>query len=119
MFGNDSRLRPQSGIEKLPGPGQYSNELPATLNKYRNNSGFRFSKEKKCEYKIPKDIPGPSEYMTKENFNTLGGKFGREAKLRLTFDNEIPGPGCYDIPHSIPSVPKHNYPQSEKRKIAL
>ena len=97
--------------KEVPGPGTYEPHLDGT------QICFKQAKEKRLrDYNTP--VPGPGQYNYDPNlWNKHYPKFGSGHKQENK--SSTVAPGTYNIPHSIPDVPKYNYPGNEKRKIRL
>ena len=81
-----------------PGPGTYGYAEPAHT---RSNVAIGTAKRGKMQ---KQDVPGPGNY---NSYTTLSGPkfgFGTQSKLKKSSDE---GPPMYNIPASIPNVPKY------------
>lgn len=54
----------------------------------------------------PKTMPGPGQYELRGNAEGPTWSFGKDLRSKQVNDNE-PGPGYYEIPATIPDVPKY------------
>ena len=97
-------------LEQIPGPGQYN---------YKEKQQYRFALPRASNNTKTNDGPGPAQYNVKfDDWNKRVPAFDRTG--RGGKENAAPiGPGHYDIPYSIPDVPKYNYPDMQHRKIHL
>ena len=100
--------------DEKPGPGAYD------ANSYtfdKRSPAVKFGKDVR-DKGLKSELPGPGAYDYQVNYPGAGSKysFGRAPRDKQ-IKNE--GPEFYDIPHSIPNVPKYNYPEPSKRKIRL
>ena len=97
-------------INSIPGPGQYN---------YEEKHKAKFALPKASKKTETNEVPGPGHYNTKfDDWNKRVPGFDRTG--RLGKENTLPvGPGHYNIPHSIPDVPKYNYPDVSQRKIHI
>jgi hypothetical protein len=95
-----------------PGPGAYNPVKPSLISNVALPHAPRSADPRS-------EVPGPGKYNIKNtNWDKNVLRFIRlETKERVLSANV--GPGMYDIPHSIPDVPKYNYPDSDRRKIRL
>lgn len=132
----------ESTSVNYPGPGTYDGDYFLPKNKYPE---FSFGKEQKLDRE--KRVPGPGAYDPSSGKSGANVSLGRGAK-GTKHGNLNPGPGTYDsttlnqdakysfgkqprgkdnkesigyydIPHSIPDVPRYNYPALNKRKIQV
>lgn len=109
---------PKSGTyeakSEFPGPGAYNGDSTVVT---KNNGGVKFGHEPR-DRRHNDEKPGPGAYDV--DSKVLKGEakwsFGKAPRTKDLKDD---GPGHYDIPHSIPDVPKYNYPSMDKRKIHL
>ena len=109
-FRFDKQQRGKQALSNVPGPGTY--DL-----KGDNGTKYSFQKNPRMGQKA-NDVPGPGQYDAKlGNWSQHFPKFvNTKSKPKLT---DSVGPGMYDIPHSIPDVPRYNYPGAAQRKIHL
>jgi hypothetical protein len=108
IFGKDPRTR--SIRIDSPGPGAYN------LLSVQQNNKSSIPKAARLN-DILSNAPGPGDYDPKnENWNHHFPKFGNVAREKLSSSNQV-GPGSYQIPTTIPDVPKYNYPDTTQRKI--
>ena len=109
-FRFDQQQRGKQILNNAPGPGAY--EL-----KGDTGTKYSFQKNPRMGQKM-NDIPGPGQYDAKlGNWSQHFPKFvNTKTGAKLT---DSVGPGMYDIPHSIPDVPRYNYPGVAQRKIHL
>lgn len=92
-----------------PGPGQYTDT--------KLDNGLSYSINRSRPHPKPSQGPPPGSYDAKfPEPHQYSGKFWR---LSPDHPPVSKGPGFYDIPHSIPDVPKYNYPDVPHRKIHL
>ena len=109
-FRFDQQQRGKQLLNNIPGPGTYD---------LKNDTGTKYSFQKNSRMG-PKgnDVPGPGQYDAKlGNWSQHFPKFvNTKSGPKLT---DSVGPGMYDIPHSIPDVPRYNYPGVAQRKIHL
>lgn len=97
-------------VNTNPGPGQYD---------YQEKHKIKFALPKATIKDGPNEVPGPGHYDTKfDDWNKRVPAFDKTS--RLGKENAIHlGPGHYNIPHSIPDVPRYNYPDVQQRKIHI
>jgi len=81
-----------------PGPGTYGYAEPAHT---RSNIAIGTAKRGKFHRE---DVPGPGNYNSATTLSGPKFGFGSEAKLKASTDE---GPPMYNIPASIPNVPKY------------
>lgn len=109
FIGKENRFKQK--IDNIPGPGKYDKKIDEKC------QSFFFEKS---VFK-PKKTENPAVGTYDLNYNAVekkdgGGKFWR--RDLGTHMKEDQGK-FYDIPHSIPDVPKYNYPDKSKLKIHL
>lgn len=110
-FGNG---RNEGKPSDIPGPGAYDPTINPTANK---QPAVKFGREPRDRGQ-KSDIPGPGAYDQNGKYPASAAKFSfSKAPREQPIKNETPD--FYDIPHSIPNVPKYNYPEPAKRKIHL
>jgi hypothetical protein len=132
-------------VNPVPGPGQYDSSIGLTS----KSGNIRFGKEARGRdyatpvpgpgaydskanegaptFKMPRDtrlkdhrndVPGPGQYdQDMKYWDKHFPKFGHATALGMK-GLDI-GPGMYTVPHSIPDVPRYNYPGYETRKIKI
>ena len=95
-----------------PGPGAYNPQKTIPSPKISIPNAVR-NKDMRNE------VPGPGQYEVKvDNWNKNFPRFVKPDNKSKQNADPI-GPGIYDIPHSIPDVPRYNYPTPGARKIAI
>lgn len=106
----DKRHGRLESLNPTPGPGQYN---------YQEKHKAKFALVKAKYKNEPNEIPGPGHYNAQfDDWKKRVPAFDKTG--RLDKDNSVPiGPGHYNIPHSIPDVPKYNYPDIQQRKIHI
>lgn len=108
-FGKE--MRGNSLVNKVPGPGAYETSINEDKPTFKMGKAVRLK-----DYK--NEQPGPGQYDTDgKAWDKHFPKFGN-ANAVPGKTNEV-GPGMYSVPHSIPDVPRFNYPSLEKRKIKI
>ena len=111
QFKFDKDKRSKECPNQVPGPGAYQPRFDD------KQVCFKVAKEKRLR-NYETAVPGPGQYnydpkLWDKHFPKFGAKHYKENKGLSV------APGTYDIPPSIPDVPKYNYPSREKRKIKL
>lgn len=89
--------------EVVPGPGQYE-QLAAysTSPHHVIGTGQRSNNEKSRL----KSVPGPGAYIYTMREDGPRWTFGKDPKIKENYEDD-PGPGQYEIPPSVPDVPKY------------
>lgn len=106
--------RPEGKPSPVPGPGAYDPALQPSSSK---QPSVKFGREPR-DRAAKSEIPGPGAYEQNLKYPGSAAKFSfGKAAREQPVKNETPD--FYDIPHSIPNVPKYNYPEPAKRKIHL
>lgn len=108
-FGKE--VRGKSVVTLAPGPGTYDANLRDGKPTFKMGKDVRLKDRKN-------DLPGPGQYDPDgKPWDKHFPKFGHSGALN-TKGLDV-GPGMYQVPHSIPDVPRYNYPSEEKRKIKI
>ena len=113
-FGNAERKigerLQETGAAANLGPGYYSI-------KEKNKNGWKFGNEKRDGHYKSDNPVGPGAYTIQSELNLVGGAIGRAPREKPTSNSK--GGNMYQIPSSIPDVPKYLLPPPNKRKIHI
>ncbi len=104
--------RPEEKPEPLPGPGSYSPNFRATLEKFPAialSTGPRVEKD----FSTKKDVPGPGQYKLNSTLNGPKFGFGVGGKITPKPDKEIPGPGAYRVPCTFAKTASYLIPNKD------
>jgi hypothetical protein len=100
-----ARKNEVKSVELLPGPGQYNPEIGAGRAEPTHaviGTGQR-TNENRRGIRVS---PGPGAYEFESRRNGPKWSFKKDAKEKASYEDE-PGPGQYEIPTTIPDVPKY------------
>ena len=90
-----------------PGPGQYNPSVDYVRSNVTSvviGTGVRNNQTKSKRNRIP----GPGEYEAVRKQSAPIWSFTRDPRTKVVEDDE-PGPGYYDVPPTIPDVPKYYF----------
>lgn len=108
-FGKEPRGK--SAVKPVPGPGAYDPKTESSQPTYKIGKQERLIDHKSI-------VPGPGNYnYDPKLWDKHFPKFGQAGALGQK-QNPV-GPGMYEIPGTIPDVPRYNYPDSANRKIKV
>ena len=96
----------------VPGPGHYMPRLMASsagATAYTIGAGQRSP----VTGREARQNPGPAHYSPQKG-QGVGWTFGRDLRSKDDIEDE-PGPGHYEVPASVPDVPKYLQPGGVKQ----
>lgn len=114
-YGMSGRRIDLKTSDQVPGPGQYEPTISYAISDSKSHV-IGTGQRSNLGRTRANNFPGPGSYYNDKKAKTQTWSFGKDPKHKEIFEDE-PGPGQYEIPPSVPDVPKYLLAASSSIKI--